>query len=207
MATGKICVGVLVSGKGTNLQAIINACKAPEFPAKVVLVISSVTGAYAIKRAKLVGIQNITVDHHKFGSTAAFEGEIIRQLRRAKVDLVCLAGFMRVLSPKMLQEFPHKIMNIHPALLPAFPGLHAQRAALEHGVKVSGVTIHFVDEGTDTGPIILQHPVPVHDADTEEILSKRILRWEHTLYPQAIKLFAEKRLTIQSRKVLIREGE
>jgi len=198
----KTRVGVLVSDRGTNLQSIINACRDKSFPVQIAIVISNVSSAYALKRAKVAGIPTAVVDHNKFASRSGFEGAIIQHLKKAKIDLLCLAGFMRVLSPKLVGAFKNKIMNIHPALLPSFPGLHAQRQALEHGVKVSGVTVHFVDEGTDTGPIILQHPVPVMDDDTEEALSKRILKWEHKLYVDAVRLFVDGKLKVEGRRVL-----
>ncbi len=197
----KIRVGVLVSGRGSNLEAILNASRKKAFSAEVVLVISNIPNAAALLRAKKAGVQTSVVEHQKFSNREAFELEIVRQLQKAKVDLVCLAGFMRMISPVLIQAYPSRILNIHPALLPSFPGLHAQRQALEHGVKVTGVTVHFVDEETDTGPIILQKAVPVLDHDTEETLSRRILKWEHRLYPEAIQLVAEGKVKIRGRRV------
>jgi len=189
-----INVGVLISGRGSNLQAIIDACEKKQIPAKVVLVISNKTDAYGLERAQKHNTPTLVVSD---------EQAMVKALKEHKVDLVCLAGYMRIVGRTLLQEFSGKMINIHPALLPAFPGLHGQRQALEYGVKISGVTVHFVDEGCDTGPIILQAAVPVMENDTEESLSARILEQEHKIYPQAIKLFAEGKLRIEGRKVYI----
>jgi phosphoribosylglycinamide formyltransferase-1 len=194
-------LGALVSGRGSNLQAIIDASHAGRIDAAVVLVISDVAGAFALERARTNGIDAAFVDPALFGTREAFDAAMIELLQKRDVDLVCLAGFMRLLSPPFVREYPNRIMNIHPALLPAFPGLHVQRKALQYGVKFSGCTVHFVDEGTDTGPIIIQAVVPVLDDDTEERLSARILTHEHQIYPRAIQLFAEGRLEVQGRRV------
>ncbi len=198
----RLKVGVLVSGRGSNLQAIIDASEAGRIGAVVAIVISDVADAFALQRARTHGIEAAFVDPRLFKTRESFDSAIIDLLRKREVDLVCLAGFMRLLSPHFVREFRNRIMNIHPALLPAFPGLHAQRKALQHGTKISGCTVHFVDEGTDTGPIIIQAVVPVLDDDTEETLSARILAYEHNIYPRAIQLFAEGRLEIRSRRVL-----
>ena len=158
----------------------------------------------ALERAAKAGIKNICVDRKKFASRADFETELLKNLKG--VDLVVLAGFMRILSPEFVRHYEGRLMNIHPSLLPAFPGAHAHRDALNYGVKVSGCTVHFVDEGTDSGPIILQAAVEVHEGDTEETLSARILEQEHIIYPKAIKLFVEGRLKIVGRQVKILEG-
>lgn len=197
----KIRVGVLVSGRGSNLQAILAVTKKRNYPAEVVLAISNVSGAPALARAEKAKVATSVVNHLNFSNREAFELEIVRQFKKAKVDLVCLAGFMRIVSAVLIRAFPNRILNIHPALLPSFPGLHAQQKALEHGVKVTGVTVHFVDEGTDTGPIVLQQAVEVMDNDTEETLSARILKWEHKLYPEAIALVAEGKVKIRGRRV------
>ncbi len=198
----RLKVGVLVSGRGSNLQAIIDASEAGRIGAVVAIVISDVADAFALQRARTHGIEAAFVDPRLFKTRESFDSAIIDLLRKREVDLVCLAGFMRLLSPHFVREFRNRIMNIHPALLPAFPGLHAQRKALQHGTKISGCTVHFVDEGTDTGPIIIQAVVPVLDDDTEETLSARILAYEHKIYPRAIQLFAEGRLEVRSRRVL-----
>lgn len=197
----RLRLGVLVSGRGSNLQAIIDASEAGRIDAVLAVVISDVADAFALERARTHGIEAAFVDPRLFDTREAFDAAIIDLLRKREVDLVCLAGFMRLLSPHFVREFHHRIMNIHPALLPAFPGLHVQRKALKHGVKFSGCTVHFVDEGTDTGPIIIQAVVPVLDDDTEESLSARILKYEHQIYPRAIQLFAEGRLEVRGRRV------
>ncbi|AQS59781.1 phosphoribosylglycinamide formyltransferase [Desulforamulus ferrireducens] len=203
----KLRIGVLASGRGSNLQAIMDQCAAGQLPAEVVVVISDKPGAYALERAKGAGIAAYSVVYKDFASKAEYEQAIVRLLEQYQVQLVCLAGYMRLVGEPLLQAFPNRIMNIHPALLPSFPGLHGQRDALNYGVKISGCTVHFVDEGMDTGPIILQAAVPVLDDDTEETLAARILEQEHKLYPAAIKLFAEGRLEIQGRRVLVKDKE
>ncbi len=200
----RLKLGMLVSGRGSNLQAIIDANEAGRIDAAVVIVISDVADAFALERARAHGIEAAFVDPSLFKNREGFEAAIIDLLRKGDVDLVCLAGFMRLLSSHFVREFPHRIMNIHPALLPAFPGLHVQRKALQHGAKVTGCTVHFVDEGTDTGPIIIQAVVPVLDDDTEESLAVRILKYEHQIYPRAIQLFAEGRLEVRGRRVFCR---
>lgn len=204
-AKRRLRLGVLVSGRGSNLQAIIDASEAGRIDAVVAIVISDVADAFALERARTHGIEATFVDPSLCLTREAFDAVIIDLLGKQEVDLVCLAGFMRLLSPHVVREFRNKIMNIHPALLPAFPGLHVQRKALQHGSKFSGCTVHFVDEGTDTGPIIIQAVVPVLDDDTEESLSARILTYEHQIYPRAIQLFAEGRLEVRGRRVFCRE--
>jgi len=199
-----LALGVLASGRGSNLQALLDACETGGFPARVRLVVSDVATAHALERARRRGVEARHVDPKGFPSREAFDRAVMEILREAGVDLVCLAGFMRLLGKAFVAAWPHRIMNIHPALLPAFPGLHVQRKAVEYGVKISGCTVHFVDEGTDTGPIIVQAAVPVLDDDTEESLAARILREEHRIYPQAIRLFAEGRLEVRGRRVMVR---
>ncbi len=199
----KLFVGVLVSGSGTNLQALIDACARPGFPAEIAVVVSNVPGAFALERAKKAGIPTAVVEHSAFSSRETFEAELVKVLRQYEVNLVCLAGFMRLLGPAFLRAFEGKVVNIHPALLPAFPGLHAQRQALEHGAKISGCTVHFVDEGTDTGPIIAQAAVPVLETDDERSLAARILEQEHRLYPLVLEWLAEGRVTIEGRRVKV----
>jgi len=194
--------GVLVSGRGSNLQAILDASAAGRLSADVVVVLSDVADAYALERARQRNIPALFEDPKAHPTRETFDKALIGHLEQHRVDLVCLAGFMRLLTPAFVAHYRHRIMNIHPALLPAFPGLHVQRKALQHGVKFSGCSVHFVDEGTDTGPIIIQAVVPVLDDDTEEALSARILRYEHQIYPRAIQLFAERRLQVRGRRVI-----
>lgn len=196
---------VLISGSGTNLQAIIDACESGFIPCRISLVISNKKEAYGLVRAEKHGIPTAVVDHRQFETREDFERELIRVIEPHKPELICLAGFMRVLTPLFVNTFKNKIMNIHPALLPSFPGTHGQKQALEYGVKFSGATVHFVDEGTDTGPIIIQAVVPVYDDDTEETLAKRILKEEHKIYPLAIRYFFEGRLEIVGRRVILKD--
>ena len=199
-------VGVLASGRGSNLQAILDAIDAGRLAARVVVVVSDRADAQALDRARRHGAKAVFVDPRQHPDREAFDRAVLAVLDEHKVELVCLAGFMRLLTPGFIAAYRHRILNIHPALLPSFPGLHAQRQALAYGAKISGATVHFVDEGVDTGPIILQAAVPVLDDDTEETLSARILAEEHKIYPGAIQLFVEGRLEIQGRRVIIREG-
>lgn len=201
----KIKVGVLASGSGTNLQAIIGASEKGEIPAQVALVLSDKKDAFALKRAENQDIPHFFVDPKKFSSREEYDTELLRILNEYQADLVVLAGFMRLMSSVFIKAFRNRVMNIHPALLPSFPGTHGVRDALGYGVKVCGVTVHFADEGLDTGPIILQEAVPVLEKDTEETLHNRIHRAEYRVYPEAIKLFAEGRLKIEGRKVRILE--
>ncbi|SHK29181.1 phosphoribosylglycinamide formyltransferase [Desulforamulus aeronauticus] len=200
----KLRIGVLASGRGSNLQAILDQCQAGLLPAEVVVVISDKPGAYALERARAAGIAAYSVPVKDYPNKEEYEQAIVRILQQFQVQLLCLAGYLRLVGEPLLKAFPNRIMNIHPALLPSFPGLHGQRDALHYGVKISGCTVHFVDEGMDTGPIILQAAVPVLDDDTEETLAARILEQEHRLYPQAVKLFAEGRLEIQGRQVVVK---
>lgn len=204
-ARGRLRVGVLVSGRGSNLQALLDASARSDFPAEVVVVISDRERAAALDRARAAGVEALYVNPKDFADREAFDRALVRELEARRVGLACNAGFMRILSPTYVRAFAGRALNIHPSLLPAFPGLHAQRQALEHGVKVAGATVHFVDDGpVDTGPIILQASVPVLPDDTEESLSARILVEEHRLYPEAVRLFAEGRLEIAGRRVIIR---
>lgn len=200
----KLRLGVLVSGRGTNLQAIIDSINEGKLLAEIVIVISDNPKAMALERAK---IANIPTAYVKPGKKSEFEREIIRILEENKVNLIVLAGFMRILSADFVSRFPLRIINIHPSLLPSFPGLEAQRQALEYGVKITGCTVHFVNEIVDGGPIILQEAVPVYDDDTVESLSARILEKEHKILVEAIRLFGENRLKVVGRRVFIdKEG-
>jgi phosphoribosylglycinamide formyltransferase 1 len=199
----KVPIGVLVSGSGTNLQAIIDAIEANRLDAAIQLVFSNRADAYGLVRARRHGIPTAVLDHKQFASREAFDAAVVELLRSRGVELVILAGFMRLLSPVFVKAFSNRMMNIHPALLPAFPGLHAQKKAVEHGVRFSGCTVHFVNEQCDEGPIIIQAAVPVFPDDTEETLSRRILEQEHRIYPRAIQLYSEGRLRIEGRRVFV----
>jgi phosphoribosylglycinamide formyltransferase-1 len=201
--TRKLRIGALASGSGSNLQSIIDSCQDSSLAAEVVLVLSNNSEAGALSRAEQAGIPRLSIDHRHYDSREEYDRAVVAALRNAGVELVVLAGFMRLISTVFLEAFPGRIMNIHPALLPAFPGLHVQRKALEYGARFAGCTVHFVDGGVDTGPIIIQAVVPVFDDDTEQTLSARILQQEHRIYPRAIQLFAEGRLHIEGRRVRI----
>lgn len=200
------CVlAVLVSGNGSNLQSIIHSIESGELNARIACVISNNPDAYALTRAKLHGIPSVILENSAFKNRREFDAALVEILQSHAVELVVLAGYMRILSDVMVTAYPNAIMNIHPALLPSFPGLHAQQQAIAYGVKFSGCTVHFVDCGTDTGPIILQAIVPVTQNDTEETLSTRIQREEHRVFPEAIKLFVDGKLTVNGRRVLTQE--
>lgn len=199
----RVVIGVLISGGGTNLQSIIEAIEAKKLDAQIAVVLSNKADAYGLVRAKQHGIETEFVDHRKFFSREAFDQAVVDNLRARGVELVVLAGFMRLLSPSFVKAYSNRIMNIHPALLPAFPGLHVQQKALDHGVRFSGCTVHFVNEECDEGPIIIQAVVPVFADDTEASLAARILQQEHRIYPRAIQLFAEGRLKIDGRRVIV----
>ncbi|MHB0886183.1 MAG: phosphoribosylglycinamide formyltransferase [Bacillota bacterium] len=205
-----INLGVLASGRGSNLQAIIDACEGGPLhgQARVAAVVSDNPGAQARERATRHGVPAVVVERRAHKGREAYERAVVAALRERGVDLVCLAGYMRLVGRGLLEAFPGRVVNIHPALLPSFPGLEAQRQALEHGVKVSGCTVHFVDEGTDSGPIILQRAVPVHEADDVESLSARILEEEHRAYVEALALYASGRLVVTGRRVhILGEGK
>ncbi len=199
----KLRIGALASGGGTNLQAIIDRCADGSLDAEIAIVISNNPDAGALKRAEKAGIAVRCIDHRGYNSRESFDQAVVDVLREAGVELVALAGFMRLITPVFLDAFEGRVINIHPALLPAFPGLHVQRKAIEYGAKFSGCTVHFVDNGVDTGPIIIQAVVPILDDDTEESLAARILEQEHRIYPRAIQLFAEGRLKVVDRRVII----
>lgn len=196
-------IGVLVSGRGSNLQAIIDRIADGYLPLEIAVVISDFDDAYALERAKQAGIPTVAVVRKACASKAEFEAKITEALENAGCELVVLAGFMRILSPEFVNHFEHRIINIHPALLPSFPGLHGQKQANDYGVKVAGCTVHFVDAGTDSGPIILQKVVPAYFEDDEDALAARILVEEHKAMPEALKLWAEGKLEIIGRKVKI----
>ncbi len=201
----KEILGVLCSGRGTNLQSIMAAVDSGQIPAPVGVVLADKPDAKALERAEKAGIPHFCVDRKQYADKQAFEEALVEKLRAHGVTLVILAGFMRILSPYFVHEFPGRILNIHPSLLPSFGGAHAHRDVLAYGVKVSGCTIHFVDEGMDSGPIILQTAVPVLDDDDEDALAARVLEQEHKLYPRAISLLLHGKLKIEGRKVRILE--
>lgn len=203
MELSKLRLGVMASGRGSNLQSMMDAASAGKIDSEVVVVLSDNEGAFALERARKAGIPAVHVNPANYTSKEDYERVIVETLRNYNVGLVCLAGYMRLVGPAMLESFPNKIINIHPSLLPSFPGLHGQEQALEYGVKFSGCTVHFVDEGIDTGPIIIQAVVPVLEDDTVETLSARILAQEHVIYPEAIRLYAAGRLKINGRKVSV----
>ena len=194
-------LGVLVSGSGSNLQAIIDNIEAGRVDARIQIVISNVPEVYALERAKKHGIPSLIIPH-KGLKREEYDQKLVEGLRARDVELVVLAGFMRIITPVLLRAFPMRVINIHPALLPAFPGTHVWQTQIDYGVKFAGCTVHFVDEGTDTGPIIIQAVVPVYDDDTADTLNARILKQEHKIYSQAIQMYAEGRLEIQGHRVL-----
>lgn len=204
MASQACAIGVLVSGNGSNFQAIVDALESGRIPdGRIACLISNKADAYALERARRHNIPALVLDHKQYPDRAAYDHALVALLKEHGVQLVVLAGFMRLLSPVMVEAFPHAIMNIHPALLPAFPGLDAQQQALDYGVRYTGCTVHFVDTGTDTGPIIQQAVVPVMADDTAESLSQRIHGEEHRIYPEAVKLFCAGRLKVEGRRVHI----
>jgi len=206
-----IRLGVLASGDGTNLQAILDACAAGRVGATVAVVASNVPGAGALERARRAGVEALLLPSKGVADREAYDGALAAALVARAVDLVCLAGYMRLVTPAFLRAFGPtpasrgcpRVVNVHPALLPSFPGLHAHRQCLAYGARLSGCTVHFVDEGTDTGPVIAQAAVPVLPGDTEETLAARVLVEEHRLYPQVIQWFAEGRLSVQGRQVRV----
>jgi phosphoribosylglycinamide formyltransferase-1 len=206
-----IRLGVLASGGGTNLQAILDACAARRVSAEVAVVVSNVPGAGALERAREANVATEALPSKGVADRDAYDGRLVEALRAHRVDLVCLAGYMRIVTPAFLRAFGPtpatrgcpRVVNVHPGLLPSFPGLHAQRQCVEYGARFAGCTVHFVDEGTDTGPVIVQAVVPVLPGDSEEALARRILEQEHRLYPQAIQWFAEGRLSVEGRRVTV----
>lgn len=200
-------LGILISGSGSNLQSIIDNIEKGALQATIKIVISNKPDAFGLTRAQKHGLPVAVLKHKDFKTREDFDAELVKILKNNEVDLIVLAGFMRVLTPLFLKAFPHKVINIHPALLPSFPGTSGQKDAFEYGVKFSGCTIHFVDEGVDTGPIIIQSVVPVFQNDTKETLAARILKEEHRIYPRAIQFFAEGKIEITGRRVQIKDVE
>jgi phosphoribosylglycinamide formyltransferase 1 len=204
-------VAVLASGRGSNLQAVIDAIEAGQVHAKIVAVISNKKDAAALERARKHGLKDLFVDPKPFAgrpdSREAYDRELLQVLEQHDVELVLLAGYMKIVTAVLVQAYANRMMNIHPSLLPSFPGLEVQKKAIEWGCKLAGCTVHFVTEGVDEGPIILQAAVPVLDGDTAESLAARILEQEHKIYPRAVQLFFEGRLRVEGRRVLIDGGE
>ena len=196
-ATAPARLGVLASGSGSNLQALLDACKSGALAAEVAVVISNVTGARCLERAAAAGVPAVLLPHKEFKNREEYDAAVVAELRARGVIVVCLAGFMRLVTKVLLRAFPDRVINIHPALLPAFPGMHAARQALEAGARITGCTVHFVDEGTDTGPVILQAAVPVLDGDTEETLQARITAQEHAAYVRAVQLLISHQLALE----------
>ena len=196
-------LGVLVSGSGSNLQAIIDNIEAGRLNARIKIVVSNVPDVFALERARKHGIYSMVISHKGY-KREDFDQKLVGVLKANEVELVILAGYMRMITSVLLRAFPMRVMNIHPALLPAFPGTHVWQTEVDYGVKFAGCTVHFVDEGTDTGPIIIQAVVPVYDDDTADMLNARILKQEHKIFSQAIQLYAEGRLEIKGRRVLAR---
>ena len=203
----KIKLAILASGGGSNLQSIIDRCQQGLLDVEIGLVISNNPAAGALKRAEQAGINTLCINHRDFDNREGFDQAVVAALQNAGTELVVLAGFMRIISAVFLQAFPQRIINIHPALLPAFPGLHVQQKALDYGAKFSGCTVHIVDGGIDTGPIIAQAVVPILANDSEETLAARILEQEHKIYPQVIQWFAEERVKIKGRQVQIKNSK
>jgi phosphoribosylglycinamide formyltransferase 1 len=195
-------LGVLISGRGSNLQAIIDAISEGRLDATIAVVISNQTDAGGLERARRAGIETVTLSHRGWPSRDDYDRALVKELRARDVGVVCLAGFMRKVGAPLIDAFPNGVLNIHPSLMPSFPGLHPQKQALEHGVKVSGVTVHFVTADLDDGPIVVQRTVPVLDGDTEDTLAARILVEEHRAYPEAIALVLDGGLKIDGRRVV-----
>ncbi|MDQ1278457.1 MAG: Phosphoribosylglycinamide formyltransferase, partial [Thermodesulfobacteriota bacterium] len=203
----RLPIGIIVSGSGSNLQAIIDHIEESKLDAVIKVVISNNPQAFALERCRRHNIPYVIINHKDYPLRDDFDQQLIYELQSRGVELVIMAGFMRILTARFLSSFPMRIMNIHPALLPAFPGLHVQRQAVEYGVRFSGCTVHFADDGVDTGPIVIQSVVPVYEDDNEEMLAQRILKEEHKIYPQAIQWFAEGRLEVKGRKVHLRAAK
>ena len=199
-------MAVLVSGSGTNLQSLLDAAATPDYPARIAVVVSNVPGVRALERAAAAGVPTKVHPHQGYPDRAAYDRALVEAIAPFSCTIVCLAGFMRLVGPTFLRAFPGGVLNVHPALLPCFPGLHSHRQALEHGVKLTGCTVHLVDEGTDTGPIVAQAAVPILEDDTEDSLQRRIQEQEHRLFPIALGLLAAGRLRVEGRRVSVSGG-
>lgn len=199
-----LTLGVLASGRGSNFQSIIDSIESGYITAKIAILITDNPDSYAVERANKHNIESLVLRPRDFSDRDAYYSHIAEELKKRGIELIILAGFMRVVGKPLLDQYTNKVMNIHPALLPSFPGLHGQKQAADYSVKISGCTVHFVDEGMDTGPIIIQAAVPAYDDDTEDSLSERILKQEHRIFPYAIKLYAEGKITVEGRRVINR---
>lgn len=204
-------VGVLLSGRGSNLQAVIDAVEAGAVPARIAVVITNKKEALGLERARKHGIPDVYLDPKPFAgrpdSREAYDRAVLDVLQKHEVELVLLAGYMRIVTPVLVKAYQNRMMNIHPSLLPSFPGLDVQKKALDHGCKIAGCTVHFVTEGVDEGPIIVQAAVPIHETDTPETLAARILEQEHRIYPRAVQLYAEGKLRVEGRRVVVSHGD
>lgn len=205
----KVPVGVLISGSGTNLQALLDACAEPDFPARIAVVISNRKNAYGLERARLAGVPAIWESHRAHPDRPSYDAALVAHLREHGVDWVAMAGFMRIVTPTLIDAFPDRILNIHPALLPAFPGIDGQTQAFEYGTTIAGATVHLVTVGVDSGPVLAQAAVPVHQDDDRDALQQRILAQEHVIFPMALRWAVEGRITVEGRKALVdlRPGE
>ena len=203
----RLKVAVQISGRGSNRQALIDACAEPNYPAEIALVISNIAGALGLERATKASIETRVIDHRDYDSRHEFDDEMTREIKAAGAELICLAGFMRLLSDEFVDHWRNRLINIHPSLLPAFKGLDVQAAAIEAGVRFSGCTVHFVRRNMDTGPIIIQSVVPIYNDDTPAALAARILVQEHRIYPYAVRLIAEGRVTFEDERVMIDGAE
>ena len=201
----KLKIGVIISGRGSNLQSLIDACAKPNFPAEIQVVISNRPGVYGLERAQLAGINTATIDHKSFDGREDFEDSIQAELEANDVELVCLAGFMRILNAEFVSKWRDRMLNVHPSLLPAFKGLHTHERAIEAGCRFTGCTIHYVVPELDAGPIILQTAVPIAENDTSETLAEKVLEYEHSMYPEAVRLIAENRVRVSGHKALIKD--
>ena len=199
-------VAILLSGRGSNFLALSDAIEAGQIPARIVLVVSNLPDAPGLEHARERNYEAVCIPSAGI-EREAYDRQVVERLQAADTEVICLAGFMRLLSPWFVRQYPHRILNIHPSLLPAFPGLHGQRQALEWGAKVTGCTVHLVDEELDHGPILLQQAVPVLNDDSEDTLSQRILEYEHQIYPQALKLVCEDRIRVEGRRIVVSDSE
>jgi phosphoribosylglycinamide formyltransferase-1 len=197
-------IGILISGRGSNMVSLLEAIEAGRLPARCGVVLSNVPDAPGLERASGLGVPTAVIDHRESATREEHDQAMARVLEAAGVDLVCLAGYMRLLSDWFVDRFPRRILNVHPSLLPSFPGLHVQRKALRYGARISGCTVHFVDKELDHGPIVIQAAVPIEEGDTPDSLAARILEQEHRIYPEAVRLFCEDRLSIEKRRVRVR---
>ncbi len=200
-------IAVLASGRGSNFEAIVRAVKEGKIAAQVVVLIVDRKGIGAVERAERLGINWIFVDPYSFPSREDYDSKVVAVLKHLKVDLVCLAGYKRIVSPLFVEAFSGRILNIHPSLLPSFPGLKPHWQAVTYGVKISGATVHIVDRGVDTGPIVVQCAVPVSPNDTPQSLAEKVLKWEHRIYPQAVKWFVDGRVEVEGRRVTVKGAD